>query len=90
MKSVTVNALQFKKNSSGIGVMIRELFSRYTMLTARHCRVILSGDSPEFPASPGTELVRIPWTYRQNVRRILFQTKLLPFLLQILSKPYEY
>lgn len=74
MKSVIVNALQFKKNSSGIGVMIRELFSRYTMLTARHCRVILSGDSPEFPASPGTELVRIPWTYRQNVRRILFQT----------------
>ncbi|HJB21667.1 MAG TPA: glycosyltransferase family 4 protein [Candidatus Fournierella merdavium] len=74
MKSVTVNALQFKKNSSGIGVMIRELFSRYTLITSRHCRVILPKDGPDFPASPDTEIVRIPWTYGQGIRRILFQT----------------
>ena len=74
MKSVTVNALQFKQNSSGIGVMIRELFSRYTRTTSRRCRVILPQDGPEFPASPDTEFIRIPWTYRQGIRRILFQT----------------
>lgn len=74
MKSVTVNALQFKQNSSGIGVMIRELFSRYTRTTSRRCRVILPRDGPDFPAAPGTEIVRIPWTYRQNIRRMVFQT----------------
>lgn len=74
VKFVTINALQFKKNSSGIGVMIRELFSHYTLITSRQCRVILPRDCPDFPASPDTQLIRIPWTYRQGIRRILFQT----------------
>lgn len=74
VKFVTINALQFKKNSSGIGVMIRELFSHYTLVTSRHCRVILPRDCPDFPASRDAQLIRIPWTYRQGIRRILFQT----------------
>lgn len=74
MKSVTINALQFKKNSSGIGVMIRELFARYTMLTRRSCRVVLPKDCEEFPVSQETELIESPWQYHQSIRRVFFQT----------------
>lgn len=74
MKSVVINALQYKQNSSGIGVMIRELFSRYTAITTRQCRVVLPSDGPEFPAGKKTDQVRIPWTHGQSIRRILFQT----------------
>ena len=55
MRKIVINALQYKQNSSGIGVMIRELFSRYTKLTKRQCQVVLPHDGPEFPASPETE-----------------------------------
>ena len=77
MKHVAINALQYKQNSSGIGVMLRELFSRYTCCTVRSCQVILPHDGPEFPARPGTGLVRIPWDHRQNLHRMFFQTFLL-------------
>ena len=46
---VVINALQYKQNSSGIGVMIRELFGSYTRITSRHCQVVLPADSPDFP-----------------------------------------
>ena len=74
MRGIVINALQYKQNSSGIGVMIRELFSRYTALTDRPCRVVLPNDGPDFPASPETEQIRIPWAHGQNLRRMLFQT----------------
>lgn len=74
MRQVVINALQYKQNSSGIGVMIRELFSRYTAVTPRPCQVILPKDGPDFPASPDTRLVRIPWAHGQHLRRIFFQT----------------
>ena len=77
MQKVVINALQYKQNSSGIGVMIRELFSRYTKITKRQCQVVLPYDGPEFPASLNTEQIRIPWTHGRNLHRVLFQTLLL-------------
>lgn len=74
MKRVVINALQYKQNSSGIGILIRELFGRYTMLTSRDNLVILPGSGPEFKAGSRTGQVRIPWSYHQTLRRLLFQT----------------
>ena len=71
---IVVNALQYKRNSSGIGVMIRELFGPLTYITNRPCQVILSKDSPAFPAKEGTELIRSPWDNGQGLRRIFFQS----------------
>ena len=72
---VVVNALQYKQNSSGIGVMLRELFGRYVRMTTRHCQIILPQDGPDFPAEP--EIIRAPWDHGQNLRRMFFQTFLL-------------
>lgn len=77
MKNIVINALQYKQNSSGIGVLIRELFSRYTAITERRCIVVLPYDGPDFPASSATQQIRIPWAHGQNLRRILFQTVVL-------------
>ncbi len=71
---IVINALQYKQNSSGIGVMIRELFGRYSQITLRRCQVVLSEDSPDFPARPGTEVIHAPCSYGQKLRRIFFQT----------------
>lgn len=74
MKRIVINALQYKQNSSGIGILIRELFGRYTMITSRENLVILPGSGPKFKAGNRTKQVRIPWSYRQTLRRLLFQT----------------
>ncbi len=71
---VVINALQYKPNSSGIGVMIRELFGPFTHITRRECQVVLSKDSPAFPAKEGTELIRSPWDNGQGLRRMFFQS----------------
>ena len=71
---VVINALQYKKNSSGIGLMIRDLFSSYTRVTRRHCQIVLLHDSPYLPASPAAEVIRVPWSHRQHLRRMFFQT----------------
>ena len=74
MSKIVINALQYKANSSGIGVMIRELFGRYAKLTDRHCQVILPQDAPDLPVGEKTELVHIPSEHGQGLRRIFFQT----------------
>lgn len=71
---VVINALQYKPNSSGIGVMLRELFGPYTRIAKRPCTVILPHDGPDFPAGEGTEFIRIPWEHKQGLRRMFFQT----------------
>lgn len=75
MRKIVLNALPYKQASSGIGVMIRELFSTYTKIAGRPCTVILSKDSPEFPQN-GTNLqeIRSPYTYRQGIKRMLYQS----------------
>ena len=54
--------------------MIRELFGLLTHATDRPCQVILSKDSPAFPAKEGTELIRSPWDNRQGLRRMFYQS----------------
>lgn len=71
---VVINALQYKQNSSGIGVMIRDLFGTFTRVTERRCQVVLTRDSPDFPAGSGTELIRTTFDHREGMRRMLFQT----------------
>lgn len=73
-KTVVINALQYKRNSSGIGVMIRDLFETFTKLSERRCQIILSGDAPEFSGGSHTEIVRIPAEHRQGLRRVWYQT----------------
>lgn len=75
MKKIVINALQYKNQSSGIGVMIRELFSSF----ANVCRdedveILLTKDSPIFPANAGIKIIRTPFKYCQKIRRILYQT----------------
>lgn len=71
---IVINALQYKKNSSGIGVMIRDLFGPFTKLAKWPCRVILPKDAPDFPAAAETESIRIPYAYGQSGKRMFFQT----------------
>lgn len=73
-KKVVINALQYKQNSSGIGVLIRELFAPYAAGTKRACQVILSEDSPAFPSGERAQQVRIPFRNGQSLRRIWFQS----------------
>lgn len=72
-KRMVVNALAYKKNSSGIGVMLRELCNAYSQVTERPCRVVMPQDSPDFPVGENTEFLRVPWEHSQSLRRVLFQ-----------------
>ena len=74
MKKIVINALAYKRNSSGIGVMIRELFEPYTKITDRPCQVLLSNDGPPFQGGKQTEIIRIPYRHGQHLRRMFFQT----------------
>lgn len=71
---IVINALQYKKNSSGIGVMIRDLFGPYTKIAGFPCQIILTKDAPAFPADDHAECVRVPCKYAQSIRRMFFQT----------------
>lgn len=75
--NVVVNALAYKKNSSGIGVLISELLIRLTYATKRPCRIVLSQDSPAVsPAGDHVNLIYSPYSHKQGIRRILFQSLL--------------
>lgn len=77
VKQIVVNALQYKQNSSGIGVLIRELFTRYLTYTSRSGVVILSKDSPAFETNKKIKQIRSPWNYQQGINRMIFQTVIL-------------
>lgn len=72
---IIINALAYKQSSSGIGVMIRELFGAYIAQTSCPCTVVLTQDSPVFP-SDGVNIdqLRIPCTHSQSLKRMWFQT----------------
>lgn len=74
MKKIVMNALQYKQNSSGIGVLIRELFAPLTDLTKRTCQIILPKDTPAFPAHDKFEELKIPFEHGNHFQRIFFQT----------------
>ncbi len=69
---VVINALQYKRNSSGIGVMIRDLFGAYCRMTRRPCQIVLPQDSPTFPAG-GATFIRPALDHGQGLRRMAFQ-----------------
>jgi len=69
---IIINATQYKKNSSGIGVLSKWLFSCFTKISNHECTVILLEDSPQFQSKPGTKQIRLPYKKGQNIRRILF------------------
>lgn len=71
---VVVNALQYKQDSSGIGVMLRELIGAYTSISSRPCRIVLPADGPDLPAGPSAQVVRAPCSYGQGLRRMCFQS----------------
>ena len=72
---VVINALAFKKNSSGIGVLISELLVRFCEKSKRQCQIILSQDSPQVTLT-GKQIhtVYSPYSHKQGIRRILFQS----------------
>lgn len=73
--NVVINALAYKKNSSGIGVLISELLFRFSERTQRDCRIVLSQDSPRVDsASEKVTQTRSPYSHRQGIRRMLFQS----------------
>ena len=73
--NVVINALAYKKNSSGIGVLISELLFRFSGITRRACRIVLSQDSPLVDAA-GEQVTqtRSPYSHRQGIRRMFFQS----------------
>lgn len=73
MKKIIINALQYKKDSSGIGVMIRELFSRCAAMMQHPCEVVICRDIEDFPCTSGVVLHRAPCDYNQNIRRVFYQ-----------------
>ena len=73
MEKVIINALQYKKDSSGIGVMIRELFSRCITMMQHPCEVVICRDIEDFPCVSRVVLHRAPCDYSQNIRRVFYQ-----------------
>ncbi len=74
---IVINALQYKQNSSGIGVMIRELFGAYSRTGNRQCQVYMPKDAPEIALGQAGEEVRLSFAYAQSLRRMFFQSMLL-------------
>ncbi len=71
---IVINGLQYKPRSSGIGVMIRDLFGTFARMTEHECRIILTSDAPELDAGDRAEIVRVPIEYGRGLKRVLFQT----------------
>lgn len=76
---VVINALQYKKNSSGIGVLLKELVSEYIKNTKRENNIIIPKDMDPFSKGKASKWIKIPWNYDQSIRRIFFQSFQLGF-----------
>lgn len=74
MKRIIINALQYKKNSSGIGVMIRELFGAYAREFTRDCSFVLTKDAPPICDEKHAKLLRMDCNHSQGLRRIWHQS----------------
>lgn len=78
MIDVIINGLQLKKNSSGIGGLIRELLLPWMKESKTGSTIVVSKDSP-IPSSfeECISVVRTPILYNQGIRRVFFQSFLL-------------
>ena len=74
LKKIVINGLQYKQNSSGIGVLIRDLFAPFAEITARACQIVLPQDSPDFPTKGSVEEIRIPLEHKNHIQRMAFQS----------------
>lgn len=74
---IVINALQFKSNSSGIGILLRELFGRLARICPEPNYVVLSKNSPLFPEGKQTRKIYAPCLYEQGIKRILYQSFIL-------------
>lgn len=72
MKTITINGLQYKKQNSGIGVLIRDLFTPLAKISKRKCKIILPYDS--YLKCDNLESIYIPYNNKKNIKRIFFQT----------------
>ena len=73
---IVINALAYKPNSSGIGVLIRELFGKMGKTATYPCLVVLSKDSPDF-LNETAEEYRTPYKKEENFKRLFFQSMIL-------------
>lgn len=70
---IVINALQYLDKSSGIGIMLRELYGRVAQ-RSDECQVILPKGSPAFPCGGKAETVIAPCAYEEGLKRIIYQS----------------
>lgn len=76
--TILINALQYKRDSSGIGILLRELFGLFIQRTEYPCQFVLSkGNSSIFPHNSNVEIIETPFVYEESFKRILYQSFLL-------------
>lgn len=73
-RKIVLNALQDRTGGSGISMMVRELFSRYTAISGEKCEVIVSGDNPHDYSGRGASIVRAPLGDGDDLKRMVFLT----------------
>lgn len=74
MKNVVLNAIQFKQQSSGIGLMIYNLFQNLIMISPELTfTVLLSQDSPNVKGNNHCHIIRIPYKKNQTVKRNIYE-----------------
>lgn len=71
--NLVINALQYKSESSGIGILLRELFGRCAA-AGETARVVLPADSPPFPGAARAKTITAPCAYGEGLKRIAFQS----------------
>lgn len=74
MKNIIINGLQYKKNSSGIGVMIKKLTIEFARITKYRCKIVLPKDSNDFPKCANLQQIRIVLNYKDSLMRMFFQS----------------
>lgn len=74
MKNVVLNAIQFKQQSSGVGLMIYNLFRNLIMISPELTfTILLSQDSPDVGENDHCRTIRIPYTKDQTIQRNLYE-----------------
>lgn len=72
---LVINALAYKQNSSGIGVMISRMVLPVCKKIQGKAQIILSKDSPEIEGfEQAAEVIRSPHDHRHGLKRMWFQT----------------
>ena len=72
-KRLVISATQYQEKSSGIGILIYELFGRLAQHPGREAAVLLSADSPPFPQGQARQ-IRIPVKKGRALLRGLYES----------------